>query len=416
MSANPSPFQVAQQSSNNLGRAFDRVKDENAIERILSDSIKTGDPEVLQQSIGKILSQVSPERQGVAMQYLQNAYANAQKKAETTKLENRETEAAKAGGYTPYAPPAVQAQQVKDKAKEGRLNAYGLGAGTTANPNALMGGLAAGGEQQPPQTPPTGQVGQSIFKQMSQDQLIQATGHPDREISDPAKAELKRRSDEEKANRSQFEPEADKLEAKRVSELADEVEKEYHSAKEEDMRLDRMEKIDKEGNVSTPALVKALDAFGIPIGILSNPATEEYRKLETDFVRNVSKVFPGGKITNYEIQSYLKTIPSLMNSPEGRKAIIRNRKLLNEAKRVRYDAYKKILKDNNGRKPQNLGILIEEATADKLSQIEDQFISGVQEQIEKFQTPIRMTDPKGNKVDIPPNQIEAALKAGAKFG
>src|SRR5690606_37714795 len=103
-----------------------------------------------------------------------------------------------------------------------------------------------------------------------------------------------------------------------------------------------------------------MDAFGIPIGVLGNPATEEYRKLEADYVRDVSKVFPGGKITNYEVSAYLKTIPSLMNSPEGRKQIINNRKLMNEAKRVRYDAYKKILKENNGKKPQNLGILIDE--------------------------------------------------------
>src|SRR5690606_18161947 len=119
-----------------------------------------------------------------------------------------------------------------------------------------------------------------------------------------------------------FEPESEKLEAKRVADLATEIEKEFQSAASEDMRLERQLQLDKEGNISTPVLIKLMDTFGIPIGVLGNPATEEYRKIEADYVRDVSKVFPGGRITNYEIGAYLKTIPGLMNSPEGRKQII----------------------------------------------------------------------------------------------
>ena len=212
-----------------------------------------------------------------------------------------------------------------------------------------------------------------------------------------------------------FEPEAEKLEAKRVSELATSIEKDYLTAKNENIRLDRMEELSGKEGLSTPLMIKALDTVGLPIGILSNPDTEEYRKLETDFIRDARDVFPGGRITNYEIQSYLKTIPTLLNSKEGREAIIRNRKLFNEAKEIKYNEYKNILKENGGRKPPNLGILLEERVADKISQIEDKFKQGIQKETEKFQQPIPMIDPQGRTVNIPPSQIERALKAGAKF-
>lgn len=217
------------------------------------------------------------------------------------------------------------------------------------------------------------------------------------------------------ANKSSFEPESDKLEAKRVAELATSIEKDFSTAKMEDIRLERMEKLSEKGDVSTPLLLKALDTVGLPIGVLSNPDTEEYRKLETDFIRDARDIFPGGRITNYEIQSYLKTIPSLMNSPEGRKAIIRNRKLFNEAKRIRYEEYKNLIKENGGKKPLNMGLLLEERTADKIGKIEEEFRNGIDSEINKFQQPIRMVDPNGRPIDVPPNMIEKAMKAGARF-
>lgn len=407
-------FQIGQNIGRNQAKFQTQAKDESAIESILSQAMQTEDPSVLQNSIGKILSSVSPERQGAAVQYLQNTMQNLQKKQD----EGKRRASLEKEGINPDLPESLQKVEYENRLQDAQANRI-LGNQSQAPAAPIeQGGLPAQNLQDianiPNQQEPAPKEKSGFqYKDLTDEQLVQLRGLSAFKLQ--ADSELKRRQEQEKASKSQFEPEADKLEAKRVSELADEVEKEYHSAKEENMRLDRMEKIDNKGNVSTPALVKILDAVGVPLGVLANPDTEEYRKLETDFVRNVSKVFPGGKITNYEIQSYLKTIPGLMNSPEGRAAIVRNRKLLNDAKLVRYEAYKKIIKDNNGRKPQNLGILIEEATAEKMDKIEEEFVSGVKEQIEKFQTPIRMIDPSGQPVDIPPNQIEAAMKAGAKF-
>lgn len=396
----PSPFEVGRAIGNQGARGFAQAKDENLIEKIISQT--QNDPEAMQNAIGTILSQVSPERQPAAVNYLQNAYASARERQK----EGKQRQAAIEAGISPDLPAALQVKQYESNLENKRMQQYGL---------TPQGEQPQENQGMPSQSQNAPQANNPLAR-FSIGQLQQMTGDKSKAISEPAKQEIIRRREEEKLNKSLYETEADKLEAKRVAELADEIEKEYHSAKEEDLRLNRQIQLDKDGKLSTPAMVKLLDVFGLPIGILSNPATEEFRKIESDFVRNVSKVFPGGKITNYEISSYMKTIPGLMNSPEGRKAIIRNRQLLNQAKQVRYDAYKKIIKDNNGKKPQNLGILVEEATADKIAKIEEEFVSGMQEQIEKFQTPIKMIDPEGNQVNIPPHLIEAAMKAGARFG
>lgn len=73
-------FNVARQIGTNFDQSFTQARDKNAIETILSEAMQTGDPRVVQNSIGRILSSVSPERQGVALQLLQNTYSDLEEK------------------------------------------------------------------------------------------------------------------------------------------------------------------------------------------------------------------------------------------------------------------------------------------------------------------------------------------------
>lgn len=182
--SNPSVFQAALGVGTNVSNALRESRDTNAIESILSQAMQSEDPQVLQNSIGKILSQVSPERQQTAIQYLQNAYNNVQKKAE----KQQAMQAAKEAGYTYGVPDVVAAQQVKDSAKSNRLAQYGLGG---QDQNAAMNFPDTQG-----QTQPQNQQGQSVFQKLNDNQLVTLTGAPDREVSEPAKAELKRRDEE----------------------------------------------------------------------------------------------------------------------------------------------------------------------------------------------------------------------------
>lgn len=105
----PSPFEVAQKTSNNLNKSFKRVQDENAIDNILSEAMESGDPEVLHDSIGKILSQVSPERQGLAVQFLQNRM----QRIESQKEKQAKKQAEESVGVTPNLHPTLQGIQLR---------------------------------------------------------------------------------------------------------------------------------------------------------------------------------------------------------------------------------------------------------------------------------------------------------------
>lgn len=211
----------------------------------------------------------------------------------------------------------------------------------------------------------------------------------------------------------QFEKESEKLEAQRVNKLAEDIVKGYQVAQNEDFRLDRQLKLVEKGNLSTPMMVKALDYIGLPLAVLNNPDTEEYSKLENEFVKEVSDIFTG-QIRVYEIETYLKTIPGLLNSDEGKKVIIKNKKIMNDAKRIKYNAYKDIIRENNGKKPANLDILINDRTADQISQLGDKFNQNLEDS-EKFQPKFKMYDSEGNEYDIPSSKIPDATKSGLFF-
>lgn len=192
----PTPFAVAHQAGTNFANSFAKVKDENAIESILSKAMSSGSPEVLQNSIGQILSQVSPERQGLAVQYLQNAFNNMEAKNEKQRLlseKQRQREGAVKAGLNPDLPEALQIEQFKQNAKGERLrNALG---GNQFSP--ALGGQAEGSPTQPQSNLPQQNVdAANPFSRFSDGQLVSLSGSEDKEISEPAKQELKRRQED----------------------------------------------------------------------------------------------------------------------------------------------------------------------------------------------------------------------------
>src|SRR5688572_7375586 len=294
----PSPFEIGRAIGNNFQKSQTKQRDSSAIEAILSEAMASGTPESLQNSIGKILSQVSPERQGVAVQFLQNAYQNVQKRNETAKQEALAKQAAQEAGYTHGVPPQVAAQQLKDRAKGQRLQQYGLGgdANAPANlPNAengtppYLGGVpgSQGGQAENPNLTPQPKPPGSVFKRMTDDQLVTLTGAPDREVSEPAKAELKRREEERKIdqkgkeNWTKFGMER----AKKVLDKAEEIALGL-PVKNTALKLMVDSIANKDLSFWSPdnlAEITGIEAFRSPEGALFKTAAKEY------FLGNISR-------------------------------------------------------------------------------------------------------------------------------
>lgn len=117
--------------------------------------------------------------------------------------------------------------------------------------------------------------------------------------------------------------------------------------------LGNMEQIAEKENLPTPLMSGLLEKTGLPIGILQNPDAEQFEKLSQELVKNITGTY-GNRILLAEVQSFMKSIPTLMNSPEGKKKLIRQWKILNEGKRVYYDAYERIRERNPKRLPPDL--------------------------------------------------------------
>lgn len=189
-----------------------------------------------------------------------------------------------------------------------------------------------------------------------------------------------------------FEPESDKIEAKRSADYADQIVKDYEAAEASENRLSQMEIAAESRQLPTPAFVKTMEFLGIPLGILGNPLAEGYEKNTNEYIKDVGKYFPG-QIRNVEIEAYMKTIPTLMNSDDGKLLIIKNQKLVNQGKKASYDAYKQILKENGGKKPRNLDVEILERTRELRNQVSDQLKQNFIEAVDMTQFPTSKVQP-----------------------
>ncbi len=99
-----------------------------------------------------------------------------------------------------------------------------------------------------------------------------------------------------------------------------------------DQKLDRIAELK---DVPEPLLYETMQTLGIPTAIFSAEG-EELEKLSNDLTKNIQQ-FYGSRILQSEFQNFLKSIPTLKNSQEGRERIIENMKMFNNLKRLEYN-------------------------------------------------------------------------------
>ncbi len=263
--SNPSAFNIGRQIGNN----FARLREDNAIESILSEAMQSNDPVFLQNSIGKILSQVSPERQGQAIQFLQNTANNI-----------RQREAASKYGIDPNLPPALQTAMYKEGQKNQRIqNANNIfdGSGNQQPQSQMDMGIDSLNQNQQPQ----------MNNRSRKDRLLALTGHPDREVSERAKAELKdiqhSEKQEGKKHSDLFKHELDR--ADKIIARADEI---SQALPQKNTALNLMEDSIVQRNLEflSPdnlAEITGIEGFRSPEGAIFKTAGKEY------FLGNISR-------------------------------------------------------------------------------------------------------------------------------
>lgn len=145
------------------------------------------------------------------------------------------------------------------------------------------------------------------------------------------------------------------------------------ASRDNNARLSRMEKLISEGKLQNPFLYSTLKKVGLDISALQNPESQEFEKLTNDFLKNAKSIF-GSRVSNFEIEQFLKTVPSLAQSDDGKERIIRNLKLLNEGNLLREQTMREVIKENKGVPTYDLNEKIEERIGPKLDEITERFV------------------------------------------
>lgn len=119
-----------------------------------------------------------------------------------------------------------------------------------------------------------------------------------------------------------------------------------------EQRFNTMEELNERGNLPENLDRILLDSEGnirpiAQILKLANKDTQLFGKVLADFVSGAQEFF-GGRVTNFEVGAFLKSLPSLLNTQEGRRAILEQLKLMNQLQKTWSDAKVKALQHYGG--------------------------------------------------------------------
>lgn len=78
--------------------------------------------------------------------------------------------------------------------------------------------------------------------------------------------------------------------------------------------------------------------------------TQQFVKTVNDFLSE-AKDFFGGRVSNFEVQSFKSRLPNLLNSAEGRRAIIKQMQLIDEYKNAYYESLNESISHYGGNAP-----------------------------------------------------------------
>ena len=275
-------FQAAQAIGTNISGGFRKAQDESAIEGILSQAISSGDPQILQDSIGKILSQVSPERQGAAIKYLENAYNKVQERkkiSDESAIEQRDYEI------------------VKKELGEKFANVW-----RSQTPGGRTELLKSALE--------SNQRGRDL------DKMFDGSEKPSLDISESEKKAKdfdKGLTPKERARRQEsrystnlplYQKSVDKLNAYETSK------DDLNILKELSPQIPFIERLNI-NPVTGDLLIPAA----------ASPEAQRYVKTINEFTRTAKDTY-GARVTNFDLTQFLKRLPTLANSEEGRRQII----------------------------------------------------------------------------------------------
>lgn len=163
-----------------------------------------------------------------------------------------------------------------------------------------------------------------------------------------------------------------------------------------------MDELSEKGDLPAPLAVgllkKAGGFLGLDLTSLLSADAQEFEKLTVELTKTIKQAY-GGRISNLELETFLKSVPSLSQSPEGRQRVAKSLQAFSQGKIARQKALQDILKKNDGVPPLDL-----------MEQVDARAQDAVENSAEDFSEIISRVDvvtPDGRKATIPMSQLEA---------
>lgn len=135
--------------------------------------------------------------------------------------------------------------------------------------------------------------------------------------------------------------------------------------------------LNKKQLISSPAAV-FLEKLGLPIGFAGNPDSELLDKLSHELLTGVGPAFGTNRILQFEVQQFARTIPDLMNSPEGREIIVANIMNFGRMKEINYEEMRRIEQDHlmrNEPLPRDFERQATESAQPRINKVTNQILS-----------------------------------------
>lgn len=105
------------------------------------------------------------------------------------------------------------------------------------------------------------------------------------------------------------------------------------------------------------------------------PDTDEMKKLSKDFIRFAPAIFP--RLTEKEAFAYMQTVVNESQTDAGKKRVMDKMLLPVEAIKIKYEAGREIIKENNGHRPSDFDEQIRDRTENRIDKIYKKFIEGI---------------------------------------
>lgn len=257
--------------------------------------------------------------------------------------------------------------------------------------NQPPGGFVGYGENSPVQSP----------QSLSPNQLIGLSTHPDKRVARTAELALKHGEIYEKQALKERYNEQEKKDK-----MQNEIVQSYEVAQQNKNITARMRELEKEGQPSNLPVFLS-ETFDIPIALWAPDQAEEFQKIAAQKATKVAQAFGFGNIRAIEFAEFVKTIPSLLNSAEGRERIYKTMDYFDNLAIEKYDAYRDVLKKNRNLTAGELQLEV----TDRLKEPNDK----LGEVLRYGDELVEMKAPDGTIGKVPKNQISEAESEGYKL-